>query len=156
MKKLIYLFLFLFLVACGESYEKVSVSLIKFNKTSQRYTYLDEPFTGIGFEIKRNARVRLYYYEEGIYKKREQGVSNNSDSNINVMQEISYENLSEVGEVTYESFYESGLIKQQRVIQEILSKEENSVNTLDKVIKYDKEGNITSTETKEDSIYRQP
>tara|TARA_B110000977_G_scaffold71480_1_gene96980 strand:+ start:143 stop:613 length:471 start_codon:yes stop_codon:yes gene_type:complete len=156
MKKLIYLSLFLFLVACGESYEKVSKSLIKFNKTSQRYTHLDEPFTGIGFEIKRNARVRLYYYEEGIYKKREQGISNNSDSNINIMQEISYENLSEVGEVTYESFYENGPIKQQRVIQEILSKEENSVNTLDKVIKYDKEGNITSTETKEDSIYRQP
>ena len=156
MKKLIYLILGLLIVACGESYEKVSKSLIKFNKTSQRYTYLDEPFTGIGFEIKRNARVRLYYYEEGIYKKREQGVSNNSDSNINVMQEISYENLSEVGEVTYESFYENGPIKQQRVIQEILSKEENSVNTIDKVIKYDKEGNITSTETKEDSIYRQP
>ena len=156
MKKLIYLFLFLFLVACGESYEKVSKTLIKFNKTSQRYTYLDEPFTGIGFEIKRNARVRLYYYEEGIYKKREQGISNNSDSNINIMQEISYENLSEVGEVTYESFYENGTIKQKRVIQEILSKEENSVNTIDKVIKYDKEGNITSTETKKDYIYTQP
>ena len=46
--------------------------------------------------------------------------------------------------------------KQKRVIQEILSKEENSVNTIDKVIKYDKEGNITSTETKKDYIYTQP
>ena len=61
-----------------------------------------------------------------------------------------------MGDVTYEKFYENGTIKQKRVIQEILSKEENSVNTIDKVIKYDKEGNITSTETKKDYIYTQP
>ena len=157
MRKLVYLFLTVLIVACGENYEKVSKSLIKFNSESQRYTYLDEPFTGIGFKRnKKNTRVKLYYYEEGISKKTEQGITNNGDSNIDEMYQISNDNISEVGDVTYEKFYENGTIKQKRVIQEILSKEENSVNTIDKVIKYDKEGNITSTETKKDYIYTQP
>ena len=126
MKKLIYLFLALIIVACGENYEKVSKSLIKYNSESQRYTYLDEPFTGIGFKMNtKSTRVKLYYYEAGIRKKTEQGITNNGDSNIDVLYQISYDNISEVGDVTYEKCYQNGTIKHKRVIQEILSKEEN-------------------------------
>ena len=155
MKKLLYLFLAI-TMSCGDNYEKVEESLIKFDKKSQRYTYLDEPFTGIGFEKRRKSRVRLYYYQNGVYKKREQGVSNNGDINIDIMQSILYQNISEVGDVAYEHFYVNGAVKEKHIIQEILSTEVNSVNTVQKIITYDEEGNIISTKTEKDYIYIQP
>ena len=38
------------------------------------------------------------------------------------------------------------------MIQEILNKEENQLNIIKKEISYDKEGNVTSTKTEEDSL----
>ena len=38
------------LQSCGENYEKVAYKLVKFDKELKLYTYLDEPFTGIGLK----------------------------------------------------------------------------------------------------------
>jgi hypothetical protein len=140
--------------SCGENYEKVAYSLVKFDKELKLYTYLDEPFTGIGLKTSKYG-PKHYYYEEGIFKKRVQGISHNGDGNIDVITQIGYRDFSEakVGDLIYEKFYKNGgTIKERHMIQEILSKEENQLNIIRKEISYDKEGNKTSTETEEDSL----
>ena len=142
------------LQSCGENYEKVAYSLVKFDKELKLYTYLDEPFTGIGLRTSKYG-PKHYYYEKGIFKKRVQGISHNGDGNIDVITQIGYRDFSEakVGDLIWEGFYKNGgMIKERHIIQEILSKDENQLNIIRKEINYDKEGNETSTKTKEDSL----
>ncbi len=118
------------------------------------YTYLDEPFTGIGLKISRYG-PKHYYYEKGIFKKRVQGISHNGDGNIDVITQIGYRDFSEakVGDLIWEGFYKNGgMIEERHIIQEILSKEGNQLKIIRKEISYDKEGNKTSTKTEEDSL----
>ena len=145
------------LQSCGENFVKINYSLVKFNKESKLYTYLDEPFTGVGVKTTKYG-PRHYYYEKGIFKKRMQGISHNGDGNIDVIKQIGYRDFCEakVGDIIYEGFYENGSsIKNRYVIQEILSKEDYSLKVIKKEISYDKEGNITSTKTKKDDLYCQ-
>lgn len=142
------------LQSCGENYEKIAYSLVKFDKELKLYTYLDEPFTGIGIRISKYG-PKHYYYENGIFKKRVQGISHNGDGNIDVITQIGYRDFSEakVGDLIWEGFYKNGgSIKERHIIQEILSKEENQLNIIRKEISYDKEGNETSTKIEEDSL----
>ena len=142
------------LQSCGENYEKIAYSLVKFDKELKLYTYLDEPFTGIGLKTSKYG-PKHYYYENGIFKKRVQGISHNGDGNIDVITQIGYRDFSEakVGDLIYEKFYKNGgSIRERHIIQEILSKEENQLNIIKKEISYDKEGNETSTKTEEDSL----
>ena len=142
------------LQSCGENYEKVAYSLVKFDKELKLYTYLDEPFTGIGLKTSKYG-PKHYYYENGIFKKRVQGISHNGDGNIDVITQIGYRDFSEakVGDLIWEGFYKNGgSIKERHIIQEILSKEENQLNIIRKEISYDKEGNETSTKIEEDSL----
>lgn len=142
------------LQSCGENYEKVAYSLVKFDKELKLYTYLDEPFTGIGIRTSKYG-PKHYYYENGIFKKRVQGISHNGDGNIDVITQIGYRDFSEakVGDLIWEGFYKNGgSIKERHIIQEILSKEENQLNIIRKEISYDKEGNETSTKIEEDSL----
>ncbi len=142
------------LQSCGENYEKVAYSLVKFDKELKLYTYLDEPFTGIGLKTSKYG-PKHYYYEKGIFKKRVQGISHNGDGNIDVITQIGYRDFSEakVGDLIYEKFYKNGgSIRERHIILEILSKEENQLNIIRKEISFDKEGNKTSTKTKEDSL----
>ena len=142
------------LQSCGENYEKVAYKLVKFDKELKLYTYLDEPFTGIGLKTSSYG-PKHYYYEKGIFKKRVQGISHNGDGNIDVITQIGYRDFSEakVGDLIWEGFYKNGgAIKERHIIQEILSKEGNQLNIIKKEISYDKEGNKTSTKTKEDSL----
>lgn len=143
------------LQSCGENYEKVAYSLVKFDKELKLYTYLDEPFTGIGLKTSKYG-PKHYYYEKGIFKKRVQGISHNGDGNIDVITQIGYRDFSEakVGDLIWEGFYKNGgMIEERHMIQEILSKEESQLNIIRKEISYDKEGNETSTKTEEDSLY---
>ena len=142
------------LQSCGENYEKIAYSLVKFDKELKLYTYLDEPFTGIGLKTSKYG-PKHYYYENGIFKKRVQGISHNGDDNIDVITQIGYRDFSEakVGDLIYEKFYKNGgSIRERHIIQEILSKEENQLNIIRKEISYDKEGNETSTKIEEDSL----
>ena len=142
------------LQSCGENYEKVAYKLVKFDRESQLHTYLDEPFTGIGVRTSKYG-PKHYYYEKGIFKKRVQGISHNGDGNIDVITQIGYRDFSEakVGDLIWEGFYKNGgSIKERHMIQEILNKEENQLNIIKKEINYDKEGNVTSTKTEEDSL----
>jgi len=142
------------LQSCGENYEKVAYKLVKFDKELKLYTYLDEPFTGIGLKTSKYG-PKHYYYEKGIFKKRVQGISHNGDGNIDVITQIGYRDFSEakVGDLIWEGFYKNGgSIKERHIIQEILNKEENQLNIIKKEINYDKEGNKTSTKTEEDSL----
>jgi hypothetical protein len=142
------------LQSCGENYEKVAYKLVKFDKELKLHTYLDEPFTGIGVKTSRYG-PKHYYYEKGIFKKRVQGISHNGDGNIDVITQIGYRDFSEakVGDLIWEGFYKNGgMIEERHIIQEILSKEGNRLNIIKKEISYDKEGNETSTKTKEDSL----
>lgn len=142
------------LQSCGENYEKIAYSLVKFDKELKLYTYLDEPFTGIGIRTSKYG-PKHYYYENGIFKKRVQGISHNGDGNIDVITQIGYRDFSEakVGDLIWEGFYKNGgSIKERHIIQEILSKEENQLNIIRKEISYDKEGNETSTKIEEDSL----
>lgn len=142
------------LQSCGENYEKIAYSLVKFDKELKLYTYLDEPFTGIGIKTSKYG-PKHYYYENGIFKKRVQGISHNGDGNIDVITQIGYRDFSEakVGDLIWEGFYKNGgSIKERHIIQEILSKEENQLNIIRKEISYDKEGNETSTKIEEDSL----
>ncbi len=142
------------LQSCGENYEKIAYSLVKFDKELKLYTYLDEPFTGIGLKTSKYG-PKHYYYENGIFKKRVQGISHNGDGNIDVITQIGYRDFSEakVGDLIYEKFYKNGgSIRERHIIQEILSKEENQLNIIRKEISYDKEGNETSTKIEEDSL----
>jgi hypothetical protein len=145
------------LQSCGENLVKINYSLVKFNKESKLYTYLDEPFTGVGVKTSKYG-PKHYYYEKGIFKKRVQGVSHNGDGNIDVIEQIGYRDFCEakVGDVIFESFYENGSsIKNRDIIQEILSREDYSLNVIRKEMSYDKEGNIISTETEKDDLYCQ-
>ncbi len=45
------------LQSCVENHEKVANKLVKFDKELKLYTYLDEPFTGIGLKINRYGQV---------------------------------------------------------------------------------------------------
>ena len=142
------------LQSCGENYEKVAYKLVKFDKELKLYTYLDEPFTGIGIKTSRYG-PKHYYYEKGIFKKRVQGISHNGDGNIDVITQIGYRDFSEakVGDLIWEGFYKNGgMIEERHMIQEILSKEGNQLKIIRKEISYDKEGNKTSTKTEEDSL----
>jgi len=142
------------LQSCGENYEKVAYKLVKFDKELKLYTYLDEPFTGIGLKTSKYG-PKHYYYEKGIFKKRVQGISHNGDGNIDVITQIGYRDFSEakVGDLIYEKFYKNGgSIRERHIIQEILNKEENQLNIIRKEISYDKEGNETSTKIEEDSL----
>jgi len=143
------------LQSCGENHEKVAYSLVKFDKELKLYTYLDEPFTGIGLKTSKYG-PKHYYYEKGIFKKRVQGISHNGDGNIDVITQIGYRDFSEakVGDLIWEGFYKNGgAIKERWIIQEILSKEGSQLNIIKKEISYDKEGNKTSTKREEDSLY---
>ena len=142
------------LQSCGENYEKVAYKLVKFDKELKLYTYLDEPFTGIGLQTSKYG-PKHYYYEKGIFKKRVQGISHNGDGNIDLITQIGYRDFSEakVGDLIYEKFYKNGgSIRERHIIQEILNKEENQLNIIKKEISYDKEGNVTSNKTEEDSL----
>ena len=142
------------LQSCLENYEKVPNKLVKFDKELKLYTYLEEPFTGIGVKTSKYG-PKHYYYENGIFKKRVQGISHNGDGNIDVITQIGYRDFSEakVGDLIWEGFYKNGgSIKERHMIQEILNKEENQLNIIKKEISYDKEGNVTSTKTEEDSL----
>ena len=156
-KSVVFVCLFLGMInlqSCGENYEKVAYSLVKFDRESQLHTYLDEPFTGIGVRTSKYG-PKHYYYEKGIFKKRVQGISHNGDGNIDVITQIGYRDFSEakVGDLIWEGFYKNGgMIEERHIIQEILSKEGNQLKIIRKEISYDKEGNKTSTKTEEDSL----
>ena len=142
------------LQSCGENYEKITKSLIKFDSESQSYTYLDEPFTGIGFETRRGGeRVRFHYYEEGIYIKREKGISRKRDNNIDIILEINYYDIDKVGDLKTETFYDNGNKRSRHVIIEILGEENNTLNFLKEETRYDKEGNEKYKETNKDYIF---
>jgi len=158
LKSVVFVCLFLVgminLQSCVENYEKIAYKLVKFDRESQLHTYLDEPFTGIGVKTSKYG-PKHYYYEKGIFKKRVQGISHNGDGNIDVITQIGYRDFSEakVGDLIWEGFYKNGgMIRKRHMIQEILSKEGNQLNIIKKEISYDKEGNETSTKTKEDSL----
>ena len=142
------------LQSCVENHKKITKSLIKFDRESQSYTYLDEPFTGIGFETRRGGeRVRFHYYEEGLYIKREKGISRKRDNNIDIILEINYYDIDKVGDLKTETFYDNGNKRSRHVIIEILGKENNTLNFLKEETRYDKEGNEKYKETNKDYIF---